>query len=177
MERSGPITITLEPWEYEHAANIGIRRYTANWSKTNASWYDANRMEDERTAQVASCVAELAVAKHTNRYWGGHVWHHSEHHTYRDVPDVGSNIEVRRVRKPAAKAAVRAHQLGHGLVLWVAYPVPPEFREVHLLGWLPYDTAWELATPAAYDKKGTTRVIDPSHLRTELPQDRWQVAA
>jgi len=28
--------ITLEPWEYEHANQVGIRRYTANWTKQNA---------------------------------------------------------------------------------------------------------------------------------------------
>lgn len=94
-----PVIIKLEAWEYEHACDVGIRRYTANWDKQDAPHYqDKTRQEDNRTAQVASAVCELAVAKHTNRYWSGHVWHASEHNKYRHIADVGANIEVRRLR-------------------------------------------------------------------------------
>lgn len=161
--------VTLEPWEYAHAAHVGAARFAANWGKQDAAHYDKRRMEDDRTAQFAACVAELAVAKHTNRYWPGHVWHASEHRRYRHVPDVGTNIEVRRVRSRDAGAAVRRHQLGKGLVLWVAYPVGPEFREVELLGWLPYDEAWELGTPSNYDA-ANTRVVASGLLHPMLPR-------
>lgn len=152
------VTIELDPWEYEHACNIGIRRFTANWSKQDAAHYDAKRMEDNRTAQVASAICELAVAKHTNRYWPAHVWHASEHNKYRNLPDVGRNIEVRRIRT-GTSAAVRKHQLNKGLVLWVAHAVAPEFRVVNLHGWMRYDEAWERGTPANY-APDTTRLID-----------------
>lgn len=156
------VSISLEPWEYEHACNVGIRRFTANWSKHDAPHYDKSRMEDDRTAQVAAAICELAVAKHTNRYWPAHIWHASEHSKYRDLPDVGRNIEVRRIRT-GTTAAVRKHQLDKGLVLWVAHAVAPEFREVHLHGWIRYDEAWELGVPAQYAPE-TTRLVDIKHL-------------
>jgi hypothetical protein len=155
--------VTLEPWEYVNACNVGIARFAANWDKTDAPHYKKELMEDDRTAQVASAICELAVAKAANRYWSGHVWHKSEHNRYRDVPDVGSNIEVRRVRT-GETAAVRLHQLGKGLVLFVAQPKPPEFREVEVWGWLDYDEAWSLAEPAHY-APDTTRLLHRSHLK------------
>jgi len=154
--------VTLEAWEYEMASLVGARRYTANWGKDNAPWYDAERMEDDRTAQVAACVCELAVAKATNRYWSGHVWPASEHRRRRGTPDVGHNMEVRRVRT-SLHAAVRKHQVGKGLVLFVAQAIPPEFREVQVLGWIDMDEAWEKGKPSSYDSE-TTRLISPTHL-------------
>ena len=154
--------ITLEAWEYEMASLVGARRYTANWGKDNAPWYDAERMEDDRTAQVAACVCELAVAKATNRYWSGHVWPANEHRARRDTPDVGYNMEVRRVRT-SLHAAVRRHQVGKGLVLFVAQAIPPEFREVQVLGWIDMDEAWEKGVPSSYDSEGT-RLLSPTHL-------------
>ena len=64
------VRIELEPWEYEHASQVGIRRYAENWGKADAKHYDHFRMEDNRTAQVAAAVCELAVAKAINQYWG-----------------------------------------------------------------------------------------------------------
>ena len=154
--------VSLETWEYEHASNVGARRYTANWAKDDAPWYDPERMEDDRTAQVAACVCELAVAKATNRYWSGHVWPASEHRARRDTPDVGHNMEVRRVRT-SLHAAVRRHQVGKGLVLFVAQAIPPEFREVQVLGWIDMDEAWDKGVPSSYDSEGT-RLLSPTHL-------------
>jgi hypothetical protein len=119
-------------------------------------------MEDDRTAQVAACVAELAVAKYINQYWSGHVWHQSEHNRYKDLPDVGTSIEVRRLRTRES-AAVRKHQVGKGLVLFVAKPILPELREVIIYGGRDYDEAWENATPSDYDPENT-RELAPEHL-------------
>jgi hypothetical protein len=157
--------ITLEPWEYIHASNVGISRYAANWEKNDAPHYKKELMEDNRTAQVAAAVCELAVAKATNRYWSGHVWTKETHNKYRNTADVGKNIEVRRVRK-GNTAAVRKHQLNKGLILFVAQPQPPEFTQVEIWGWIDYDTAWELAEPAHYAPE-TTRLLDRKHLTTE----------
>ena len=154
--------VELDPWEYEHALSIGARRFVANWGKRDASYYDKKLMEDNRTAQAAACVGELAVAKITNQYWPGHVWHKSDHKTYRHRPDVGHNIEVRRVRT-SLNAAVRRHQVGKGLVLFVAQAIPPEFREVQVLGWIDMDEAWEKGVPSDYDSE-STRLISPTHL-------------
>lgn len=162
--------VTLEPWEYEHACDVGIRRYTANWTKTDAPHY-ANKtlQEDNRTAQVASAICELAVAKHVNRYWSGHVWHHTEHNKYRDIADVGTNIEVRRLRTREAAAVRRRQNSTPNLVLFVAKPVAPEFREVHIYGYITQQEAWENGEPSDYDPENT-RTIHISQLHQHSPQ-------
>lgn len=154
--------IILTSWEYEWASHVGARRYVANWQRQNAPHYDPSRMEDDRTAQVAACVAELAVARYINQYWSGHVWHASEHSRYKDLADVGAQIEVRRLRTKES-AAVRKRQVGKGLVLFVAKPILPELREVIIYGGLNYDQAWEFATPSSYDPENT-RELAPEHL-------------
>jgi len=154
--------VDLYPWEYDHAISVAARRSAANWGKKDAPHYKKEFMEDERTAQAAACVCELAVAKVTNRYWSGHVWHKSEHNLYRDLPDVGDNIEVRRIRTRMT-AAVRRHQLGKGLVLFVARPVMPEMTQVEVFGWKKYDEAWEIGEPSSYDPENT-RVISVDDL-------------
>lgn len=154
--------ITLQPWEYQHASNVGIARYAANWGKPDASHYKKDRMEDDRTATVAAAICELAVAKATNRYWHAHIWHASEHRRYRHLPDVGHNIEVRRIRDADhSKVAVRRHQTGQNLVIFAAHPIPPEFRQVDVIGWMLYDEAWELGTPWAQDN--SVRYVDRCH--------------
>lgn len=159
--------ITLETWEYVHACNVGIARFAANWGKEDAPHYKKELMEDDRTATVASAICELAIAKHTNRYWHAHIWHATEHKKYRNFPDVGKNIEVCRVRK-GNTIAVRKHQLGQGLILFAAQPEVPEFINVDIWGWLEHDKAWELGEPAHY-APDTTRLINRDLLKTELP--------
>jgi hypothetical protein len=157
--------VELETWEYEWASHVGARRYIENWGKRDAPYYDKKRMEDDRTAQVAACVGELAVAKITNQYWSGHVWHQSVHKDYRHIPDVGHDIEVRRVRT-STSAAVRERQLGKGLTLFVVKPVAPEFRTVEILGWIDHDEAWEKGEPSGYSED--TRVIAEEHLHAPM---------
>lgn len=158
--------VDLEPWEYTWASHVGAGRFTANWGKADAAYYDKKRMEDDRTAQVAAAICELAVAKAFNRYWPGHVWHASDHHKYRDVPDVCPNIEVRRVRTGKG-AAVRQRQLGKGLVLVAVEAVAPEFRQVDIWGWLSYDRAWEIGGPSSYSDD--TRIVARSDFITTIP--------
>jgi len=160
--------INLTPWEYEWASHVGARRYIANWNKMDAKHYDRDRMEDDRTAQVAACVAELAVAKFANRYWSGHVWDSRDHNLYKHAPDVGTNIEVRRIRT-RNEAAVRKHQVGQKLILFVVKPLMPEMRSVEIYGWIFYDKAWEFGVPSDYDQD--TRLISPSALCQELPYE------
>ena len=158
------ILIELEPWEYEWASHVGARRFIENWGKNDAAHYDKKRMEDDSTAQVAACVGELAVAKAVNQYWSGHVWHKSDHDKYKHTPDVGINIEVRRVRT-SPSGAVRKRQLGQGLDLFIVRPVAPEFRSVEMLGWLDHDEAWELGEPSQYDPEGT-RLVAEEYLKS-----------
>lgn len=149
--------VNLEAWEYEHASSVGIRRYTANWGVSDAKHYDRSRMEDDRTAQVAAAICELAVAKHTNQYWHAHVWPNSEHSKYKNMPDVGTSIEVRRIRT-RRQVALRKHQLGKGLVLFVAEAVMPELRSVIVHGSIDYDYAWHNGIESDYAPQ-TTRLF------------------
>lgn len=171
MSTSTTITtpiVHLEPWEFDWAKHIGTLRHEVNLGRGDAAHYDARRMEDNLTASIVACVAELAVAKHTNRYWSGSIWPVADHHKYKDLPDVGRNIEVRTVRT-SSSAAVRQRDVGKGRVLWVAKPVRPALTDVEMWGWLPMDEAWEVGTPASYDKTGRTRVVERSLLRSPLP--------
>ena len=156
------ILIELEKWEYEWASHVGIRRFTENREKQDAAHYKREYMEDDRSAQVAAAIGELAVARVTNQYWGGHVWAGNRHVENKNRADVGYNIEVRRVRT-SNNAAVRRRQLGKGLVLFVVRPVPDEFRTVEMLGWIDHDEGWELGGPSGYDPENT-RVIAANHL-------------
>ena len=158
--------VTLAPWEYEHACDVGIRRFTANWNKKDAPYYKKALMEDDRTATVAAAICELAVAKATNRYWSGHIWHSTEHETYKHLADVGNNIEVRRVRDEKKQSvALRKHQLGKGLILFAAHPIGPEFKQVDVWGWQHYDAGWDLAQP--WEGNETVRYLNKAHLNNE----------
>tara|TARA_R110002020_G_scaffold100049_5_gene236967 strand:- start:11153 stop:11689 length:537 start_codon:yes stop_codon:yes gene_type:complete len=149
--------VKLETWEYEWASHVGARRYIENWEKTDAAHYKRERMQDDRTAQVAACVAELAVAKTINAYWSGHVWSGNKHRQYKHIADVGNDIEVKRVRANN-DAAVRRKDLGKGLVLFVVYVSEPELRSASILGWLPYDEAWTKGTASDYDPENTRTI-------------------
>lgn len=140
--------IELLPWEYERAFAVGIGRYTANWGKGDARHYDRSRMEEDRSAQAAAAVCEIAVARYTNSYWHGHVWHRTDHARHRSEPDVGTNIEVRRVR---TRNAVAFRRTDGGRIIWAARVIDPEYRKVELLGsvnadeaiaTLPEDATW-----------------------------------
>lgn len=138
------VTIELLPWEYIHACDIGIKRYAANWDKENAAWYgDPDRLEDDRTATVAAAIVELAVAKYLNQFWHAHVWHSSEHYRYDMYPDIGKNIEARRIRVSDG-VPIRAGQNSiAGLKVWAARPEPSEFRVVKIYGWVLQSDGWE----------------------------------
>lgn len=127
------VLVKLEPWEYELAFQVGIRRFTANWEKNDAPYYNRDKMERDRDAQVAAAICELAVAKHINRYWHGAVWHASDHAKHRHKPDVGNNVEVRRVRTDVGPA-IRPGDAGR--IVWGARITDPEYRVVELLGWI-----------------------------------------
>ena len=91
----------------------------------------------------------------------------ADHAKYRHLPDVGRNIEVRRVR--TRDATVRYKQVGLGLVLFVGHPIPKEFRQVEIWGWLPYDEAWEYGIQPQDDRSGVNRLVPRDSLRTDLP--------
>jgi len=152
--------VTLEPWEYIHAHDIGIKRAVANWNVRDKKSYTNGNNQPEIIASPVAAISELAVAKALNTYWGGHIWDNRDHAKYKALPDLAPNIEVRRVREKKNPVAVWKKDTGKGIIVVATYPVPPEFREVEILGWVPVDIAWE---------KGEQRYSNDCHV---FPIDR-----
>jgi hypothetical protein len=148
--------VKIEKWEYERANAVGIARCTARWGSKDAPHYaDKARQEDNRTAEVAAALCELAVAKLTNRYWHGHVWHHTEHQKYRDLPDVGYNIEVRRLRTRDT-VAIRRHQNDKSnLIVFAARVIGAEMDSVEVYGYINQQSGWDIGSPSDYDPENT----------------------
>jgi len=159
--------VRLYPWEREWASYVGMKRTEANAKKGDAHYYDRDRMEPDDVANVASCYAELAVAKRLNKYWSGSFWTAGDHETYRHLPDVGDNTEVRRIRKPDSPLPVRANDVKEGRMMVLAFVLDGEPIIVNVIGYGLANDLWPLGTPADYDKKGTT-VLVPQHLLTAL---------
>jgi hypothetical protein len=128
--------IELHPWEYERAFAVGIGRFTANWGVDDASYYDRSRMQEDRLAQPAAAICELAVAKYTGKYWHGGVWCRGDHSKYKHLADVGDDIEVRRVR---TGNAVKVRKKDAGKIVWGARVVDDEYRTVEILGYIAAD--------------------------------------
>ena len=146
--------IELEPYEYEYAYTIGIRRFIANWDKRDSSTYAENKekMEEDRNAQPAAAICELAVAKYLNQTWSGHIWRKQDHHKYKNIPDVGKNIEVRRVRTDKGPA-IKLKDLNKGLIIWGARLLDKEYTKVELLGWIEADEGAKIGELRNQDQK------------------------
>lgn len=142
--------ITIMPWEYERCFAVGIGRFTARWNTPDAAYYDRDLMEEDRNAQAAAAICELAVAKYTNQYWHGGVWSSGDHFKYMRLADVGSNIEVRRVR---TANAVMVRKKDAGKVVWAARVNDSEYRSVEILGFIAADDVIESLAGTYRDAK------------------------
>lgn len=144
------IEIELRPWEYSLAAQVGAERTAQNFQRADAAHYDRGRMEDDRTANHAAAAAELATARIMDRNWNAcGAWSPDRHAEFRDLPDVGKNIEVRRIRD-ADSTTFAMGEKDRRRILVACYVVPPELRIVRYLGWIDGETAFAMATPAGY---------------------------
>ena len=128
--------ITFETWEYARCFDVGMRRFVENWNVQDAPYYNRDLMEEDRNAQPAAALCELAVAKYLNQYWHGGVWHRSEHAKHKVLADVGNNIEVRRVR---TSRGVKVRVKDAGKIVWAAQIADSEYRSVELLGYVVAD--------------------------------------
>jgi len=157
------VIVRLETWEREWAEHVARQRNAANEGKADAAHYDPSRMQDNLTASIASCVAELAVAKACNLYWDGSYWPAERHREFADRADVGRNVEVRRTRSVNGRLPVRKRDAERDRVMALAFPVPPDFVEVRIFGTVGARRAWLLGDPADYDPEGT-RLVGQRHL-------------
>jgi len=152
------------PWERAWAEHVGTMRHEANAAKRDAQYYDPARMQDNLTASVASCCAEIAVAKRLNKYWDGSFWPAADHAKHRDQADVGLNTEVRRIRSRGNPLPVRRRDVDAERLMVLAFPVPDEFVTVEVIGWGYAVDLWKVGVPAEYDRRGTTRLVSQDRL-------------
>jgi hypothetical protein len=182
-----PVTVILEPWEYIHAHDVGIKRSAANWGvKDSAAMKDKARQQPNRIANVAATLCEMAVAKYLNQYWSGSVWYRQEHNARRKTPDVGKNVEVRRMRAERGNWLV-VRESGNdipGATVWAAHVNTDdiESRTIEIYGWIPQVIGWEDGMPgASYDEDGVVRLypINQSYRPEEyfLPEFQEALAA
>lgn len=160
--------VNLRSWEAPAVALVGAQRTAANAGRENAYHYrDTSKMEDERTASFAAAAAECATARLVNQYWtAGGAWPADRHGDFSRLPDVGYNIEVRRVRDfTTTTFAVRQRDLSRTIV--ACFVVPPELTEVRVLGWIRGKDAWEAGRPV----DDYARVPIDALTRDPLPPD------
>lgn len=169
---AGPLPVVLfAAWEYEHAYSVGIRRFTANWQKGDAPHYDRRLMEADRNAQVAAALCELAIAKHVNQFWHASVWSAHDHARFAAQPDVGHDIEVRRVRTSKAVAVRRNDR---GKAVWAARLLDEEYRSAEILGWIDGELGWEVGRDSGrgyrlVDVRDLNRPDWPVNAASEMP--------
>lgn len=156
--------IYLEPFELDVATQVGTKRYLMNLEKQDKGYYANEHMEHDLTASIYSCVAELAVAKQLNQYWGAHWWLPEKHNYYKGMADVGTNVEVRRLREPNNAVPVRSKDVMQGCVVYGVY-VPSlkspkdDIMEVTIVGYINADEGWQQGERPSYDRYDQTRLV------------------
>lgn len=163
----GHVVVRLDDDDWALAHLHGARRVAANKHKLDRASYRNGLNEEDRRANTDAVLCEVAVARHLGLDWDWDMasWEAADHQKFRDRPDVGTNIEVRRVRAPHNPPSLRPWQVGKGLYLFAAYVMPPEGMNVKILGARDYDEAWALAGVATYDKKGSgSRTLPQQYL-------------
>ena len=56
QNNNNPSIVRIQTWEYEYAYHVGIRRFTENWGRNDASYYDRDKMEEDQKAQAAAAL-------------------------------------------------------------------------------------------------------------------------
>lgn len=167
--------VVLDDSQLEQAFAVGDGRDRENIGKGDAVYYDPDRMEDNRVASRASAVAELVVATFLKLNWGAEVWKREDHEIYRDTPDVGPNIEVRRTRNAQAPLTVRKRDLQRkpDRVVVSVFVDSQDLTRGQIMGWLPAAEAWDQGYKPHYpDPRNEVRVVSYPFLYPITDTDR-----
>jgi hypothetical protein len=156
--------VFLEPYETEAAIQVGTKRYLMRLDSGDRAYYDRSRMEHDLHANIAACVAEIAVAKHLNQYWGNHWWVASGHKLYESMADVGYDVEVRRIREPRNPVAIRDKDVFNDRTIYAVYVKTPEYTEADIIGSISAKRGWEMGSRPEWDKKDESRVVSLDQL-------------
>lgn len=145
---------------------VADKRNEMNLARGDAPAYALNseRMEDNSVAMFASTRCEMAVAKHYNRYWHASWWAASDHGQHKHEPDVGHNIEVKRIRKRENPLLVKEQYAKENRHIVLAYAHSNPVNLVEVIGWITAAEAWRIGEPAPWDKSGRLRSVPQSML-------------
>lgn len=150
------VIVRLSDDDWVNSWTAGARRVTENLRKSDSEDYARGLNIPEHLAQPLAVMCEVAVARHLGIDWDWDkaVWKAKDHNRFRHNADVGTNIEVRRVKYENGAVNLKSNQVGRGLFVFTAFAMPPEYLNVKILGFRNYDEAWDLAKPAVF--KGVT---------------------
>jgi hypothetical protein len=146
--------VELTPWQLRWAKDAGEKRTTLNINsnvKDKPDYQNHNVLQDDLTANIAACACELAVSIYLNQSWNGAYWLPSEHKQASVVPDVGRNIEVRRVRDRKNPMPVKESEQQFNIFQAYNYPENPKFVEI--TGWAPGWYAWNMGKQVYPEKR------------------------
>lgn len=148
---------------------VADKRNEMNIGRGDAPAYARNseRMEDNSVAMYASTRCEMAVAKATNRFWHASWWPVDQHHLHKHEPDVGTNIEVKRIRKPHNPLLIKEEYVDLNPIIFLAYAYPDPEHHVNVIGYLNAATAWEVGEPVDWDESKLLRAV-PQHMLTQV---------
>lgn len=135
------IEVYLTPWQLRWAEYAGKMRTEANQNtKDRPDYQDHSVLQDDLIANIAACKCELAVSLLLNQSWNGPYWEASEHKEASKLPDVGKNVEVRRVREAGNPMPVKITETGCDLFqVWDDKANPDRLV---VTGWAPGWYAW-----------------------------------
>lgn len=130
--------------EVESCISAGTQRYLEKYGSKDQPNYakgkEDGKLEHELLASIRAAVAECAVALVTERTWNGAYTYSNRFHQYRkDLPDVGSNIEVRTIR---TVDSVPVWEKDAGKVIFCCEVIDPDyFSKVKIHGYVEAERA------------------------------------
>lgn len=148
----GAVRVVLTGDNATLAMTCGALRRHGNLYKGNSNSYPKSaKLQPEAFASPAGCAAEIGVAQHLGQCWNARAWPAQRHNALKTMPDVGHNIEVKRIRDDKQYVEVKrketSAETNQKRILWVVRTIGDEHIEVDLLGWIDCDYAWEHGKP------------------------------
>ena len=146
--------VQLTPWQLRWAQDAGEKRTSLNAGakvKDKPDYMNHDVLQDDLTANIAACACELAVSLHLNQSWNGAYWLPSEHKSASLAPDVGKNVEVRRVRKIGNPMPVKESE--QQCDIFQAYMGADTPGTVEITGWAPGWYAWSMGKQVYPEKR------------------------
>lgn len=150
-----------------------------NSGNRNAAHYaDVSRQQDRQIAEPAAAACECAAARAMNRYWHASYWSEGSHQQFKDTPDVGENVEVRRVRYPNARGFAVGEKDRHQIVVACFVESEENLAVVRVLGWMHGATALDLGQMTDYGRlRAPISALSLDGMNGELVEPSMAVAA